>query len=108
MSAPAPYLSASDRAVLKGAHYVEEAVRVYLMRDLDGSNTWVIDPTTFGEPLYSDYDDGPVIEECQCERPDECAGVVKVMSGIGLPDGEELMWMLADGLGYSVAKVEQS
>ena len=108
MSAPAPYLSASDRAALKGAHYVEEAVRVYLMRDLDGSNTWVIDPTTFGEPLYSDYDDGPVSEECQCERPDECAGVVKVMSGIGLPGGEELMRMLADGLGYSVAKVEQA
>lgn len=39
MSAPAPYMSCSDRAALKGMHYVEEAVRVYLMRDLDGSNT---------------------------------------------------------------------
>lgn len=64
------------------ASLIEEAVRVYLMRDLDGSNTWVIDPTAFGEPLYSDHDDGPVSEECQCERPDECAGVLKAMSGI--------------------------
>lgn len=48
---------------------------------------------------------------CLCvriERPEECAGVVKVMSGIGLPGDEEPMRMLADGLGYAVAKVEQS
>lgn len=77
MTTPAPYVSASDRAAAQGTHYVEEAVRVYLMRDLDDADRWVIDPTSFGDPLFSDYDEnGPLNEECQCERPDECEAVV--------------------------------
>lgn len=105
MTTPAPYVSASDRAAARGTHYVEEAVRVYLMRDLDDADRWVIDPTSFGDPLFSDYDEnGPLNEECQCERPDECEAVVERMGRITLPDGEELMQMLADALGYTVTK----
>ncbi len=82
---------------------------MYLMRDLDGSNTsWLSirrrsvnrctrTTTTVLSPKKSSVS----------ARAD-CAGVLKVMSGIGLPDGEELMRMLADSLGYAVAKVEQS
>ncbi|MFZ2175683.1 MAG: hypothetical protein WAW17_16925 [Rhodococcus sp. (in: high G+C Gram-positive bacteria)] len=107
MTAPTPYLSASDLAAARGTHYIEEAVRVYLMRDLDGENTWVIDPSTFGEGLYSDYED-PVNVECQCERPDECEAVAAQMSRVDLPDGKELMHMLAAALGYTATKNDPS
>ncbi|MCX5046225.1 hypothetical protein OG921_23930 [Aldersonia sp. NBC_00410] len=105
MSTPVPYVSASDRACERGTHYIEEAVRVYLMRDLDGTDRWVIDPTTFGDPLFSDYaDHGPVRDECQCGRPDECAAVVARMLKVTMPDGEELLHMLAAALGWTVTK----
>ncbi|MFF0818629.1 hypothetical protein ACFYVR_26300 [Rhodococcus sp. NPDC003318] len=104
----AAYVGLSEVAAERGTHYVEEAVRVYLMRDLNGADRWVIDPTTFGDPLFSEYSDygdsGPVNDECRCERPDECAAVVERMSRVGMPDGEELMRMLAAARGYTVTR----
>ncbi len=50
-AAPEPYLCGGERAAAHGAHYIEETVRVYLMRDLAGTDTWVIDPTCFGDAL---------------------------------------------------------
>lgn len=86
----------------QGTHYIEEAVRVYLMRDLDGADRWVIDPTTFGDALFSEYDYEPQNPECLCGRPDDCAATVERMQAIDLPNGEELLQMLADALGYTV------
>lgn len=97
------YTSTADKAQAKGTHYLEEAVRVYLMRDLDGADRWVIDPTCFGEGLYSEYDE---IEqsECQCENSDECDAVKDRMTQVPMPDGEELMRMFAEALGYTLTK----
>ncbi|WP_301851087.1 hypothetical protein [Rhodococcus pyridinivorans] len=94
---------ASDQAQEKGTHYIEEAVRVYLMRDLDGKDKWVIDPASFGEPLHSDYDE-PLATECLCDRADDCTATVSRMKDVSLPDGSELMYMLAEALGYTVTK----
>lgn len=98
------FVSTAEQAEAKGAHYIEEAVRVYLMRDLDGADKWVIDPTTFGDSLFSEYDDVPQNHECLCERPDDCAATVQRMQALTLPNGEELFQMLADALGYTVTK----
>lgn len=95
---------AYELAEVCGTHYIEEVARVYLMRDLGGTDAWVIDPASFGEPLYSDHEDGPVNPECRCERPDECEAVVDRMREVVLPCGEELMHMLAAALGYAVTK----
>lgn len=95
---------AYEQAEAGRTHYIEEAVRVYLMRDLGGNDVWVIDPASFGEPLCSDHEDGPANPECRCERPDECESVVDRMREVVLPCGEELTHMLASALGYTVSK----
>ncbi len=104
-AAPEPYLCGGERAAAHGAHYIEETVRVYLMRDLAGTDTWVIDPTCFGDALPSEYDD-PQNSECRCETPDECADIVGRMDKVGLPDGEDLMFMLAAALGYTLTQTD--
>lgn len=98
-----PLFGGVKHALAHNEHYIEEAVRVYLMRAVDGTDTWIIDPTCFGESLFSDYDE-PQNSECLCERPEECADVLDRMRGVGLPDGKELMFMLAAALGYTVTK----
>lgn len=98
------FVHPSERADANGTHFIEEAVRVYLMRDLDGTDKWVIDPTCFSEGLYSDYERGPVNSECRCGNPAECEAVKLRMDAAYLPDGEELMHMLADALGYTLTK----
>ena len=79
-------------------HYIEEAVRVYLMRAVDGTDTWIIDPTCFGESLYSDYDklQNP---ECRCERPEECADVLDRMGR----SGSLQQFAFFKGSGYATA-----
>lgn len=105
ITASEPYLTGGERAAARGAHYIEEAVRVYLMRDLNGTDTWVIDPTCFGDSLYSEYPE-PQNPECLCERPDECGQILDRMTQVDLPDGTELMFMLAAALGYTLTKAE--
>lgn len=92
-------------AAAKGTHYIEEAVRVYLMRDLDGAAKWVVDPATVdGHPLESDYDGGPVSAECLCDRPAECRAAVESMDEVDMPTATELLVLLAESLGYTIAK----
>lgn len=99
------FMSCSDEAAAKGTHYIEEAARVYLMRDLDGADKWVIDPATVdGYQLESDYDNGPQNIECTCERPADCTATVKRMEAIDLPTADELLHLLAHALGCTVTK----
>lgn len=98
------FVHPSEQAEKRGTHYIEEAVRVYLMRDLNGTDAWVIDPSSFGESLCTDYDEGLESGNCLCGKPDECEAVKGRMAMANLPDGEELMHMLADSLGYTVTK----
>ena len=86
-----------------GAHYIEEAVSVYLMRH-PSQDEWVIDPLTIdGCALDSTHDTYPSNVECQCGHDDAvCDTVTNRMAGKPLPSGEELMVMLADALGYQV------
>lgn len=39
-------MSQAERALERGTHYIEESVWVYLMRDWDGTDRWVLDPVT--------------------------------------------------------------
>ncbi|PCK23277.1 hypothetical protein [Rhodococcus qingshengii] len=98
------FVHPSEQAEARGTHYIEGAVQVYLMRDLDGTDAWVVDPSSFGESLYSDHDKGLENGECRCGNPAECEAVKIRMAMANLPDGEELMHMLADSLGYTVTK----
>ncbi len=93
------YMTGAARAAARGAHCIEESVSVYLMRDLAGTDTWVIDPTSFGAALETNYD-MPVNTECRCGTPDECDEIRHRMHFVSTPDGEELMHML----GYAVTK----
>ena len=85
-----------------GAHYIEEAVSVYLMRH-PAEDRWVIDPLTIdGCALDSTHDTYPSNSECRCEDEPVCDTVTNRMAEQPLPSGEELMVMLADALGYQV------
>ncbi|MEE2062195.1 hypothetical protein [Rhodococcus artemisiae] len=97
------HMTGGERAAARGAHYIEESVSVYLMRDLAGTNTWVIDPANFDVALETNYD-MPSNAECPCAVPEECAEIRHRMHFAPTPDGEELMHMLADALGYTVTK----
>lgn len=97
--------SGSEHAAARGTHYIEEAVRVYLMRDPNGTDTWVVDPASFDEPLCSDYNQ-PLNPECRCGDSADCNRVRWRMAEVDLPDGEELMFLLAAARGYTVIKTE--
>ena len=92
-----------------GAHYIEEAVSVYLMRH-PSQDRWVIDPLTIdGCALDSTHDTYPSNVECQCGQDDAvCDTVTNRMAEQPLPSGEELMVMLADALGYQVTRAGES
>lgn len=104
MTTPAPaFIHPSIQAAERGVHYLEGVVRVYMMRSLDDSDTWVIDPASIGdEALLGDED----VEngECPCDRPDECKAAVERMEQLFMPSAEELMHMLAAELGYTAIK----
>ena len=86
------------------AHYIEESVKVYLMRDPEGRDRWVIDPSTLdGYRLDSDLD-YPMGENCECADQAECERVAARMAAAHLPDGHQLLAMLADALGYTLTK----
>ncbi len=59
----------------------------------------VIDPANFDVALETNYD-MPVNAECPCAVPE----IRHRMHFVSTPDGEELMHMLADALGYTVTK----
>ncbi|WGJ88292.1 hypothetical protein [Gordonia sp. SMJS1] len=92
-----------------GAHYIEEAVSVYLMRH-PTQDRWVIDPLTIdGGALDSTHDTYPSNVECHCGQDDAvCDTVTNRMAEQPLPSGEELMVMLADALGYQVTLAGES
>lgn len=85
-----------------GNHYVEDAVSVYLMRDPEGSTDWVLDPTTVsGEALDSTLE-RPEHGNCECGQPSECELAAEQMTSASLPNGTELLVMLAAALGYEL------
>lgn len=91
-----------------GAHYIEEAVSVYLMRH-PSQDRWVIDPLTIdGCALDSTHDTYPSNPNCRCEDEPVCDTVTNRMAEQPLPSGEELMVMLADALGFQVTRAGES
>lgn len=93
-------------ALERGSHYIEESVCVYLMRDWDGTDRWVLDPVTVdGYGLDSGLENGARNSECMCEDQAECNAIRDRMDRAALPTAEVLMHLLADLLGYSVTKL---
>lgn len=88
----------------RGTHYIEESVSVYLMRDPDGVDDWILDPTTVsGEALDSTLEHGPEIGNCECGQSSECARIAAQMGSVAaLPNGHQLLVMLAAALGYEL------
>lgn len=73
-------------------HKIEESVAVYLIvRD----GKWVVDPTTVdGYTLFSNYENGPLNEDCDCEEPEECERARLAADKLPFPNGEDLIGML--------------
>lgn len=87
------------------AHYIEESVKVYLMRHPEGHDRWVIDPTCLdGYALDSSIDNYPLSEECDCNNEADCERAAARMTAAHLPSGHDLLVMLADTLGYTLTK----
>lgn len=42
------FVHPADQAEQRGTHYIEDSLSVYVMRDLDGADKWVLDPSVFG------------------------------------------------------------
>ncbi len=97
------FVHPADQAEQRGSHYIEDSLSVYVMRDLGGTDKWVLDPSTFGESLYTSYEK-PETGNCQCGKPEECEAAALRMGMASTPDAEELMHMLADHLGYTLTK----
>ena len=99
------YMSQAERALDSGSHYIEESVWVYLMRDWDGTDRWVLDPVTVdGYGLDSGLEDGARNSECMCEDQAECNAIRDRMDRAALPTATDLMHLLADSLGYTLTK----
>ena len=60
------FVHPADQAEQRGTHYIEDSLSVYVMRDLDGADKWVLDPSVFGESLYTSYEK-PETGNCQCD-----------------------------------------
>jgi hypothetical protein len=79
-------------------HHVEDAVRVYLHANEDGTGWEICDTTNDGDSLFSDYDGGPLTEGCECEDEVTCKKRRDGLAGEYLPNAPELLKMLADKL----------
>jgi hypothetical protein len=88
-------------------HKIEEAVRVYLVADFT-TGRWVPDSATLdGYELFSDYEDGPLREACECgdengHAPDCDAFRKRAADEFGLPDAHDLLLLLAEAYGYDL------
>ncbi|WP_241031635.1 hypothetical protein [Rhodococcus koreensis] len=69
------YTSQGECALDRGTHYVEESIWVYLMRDWDGIDRWVLDPVTVDGCGLDSGLDGARDSECMCEDKDECNAI---------------------------------
>ncbi len=87
-----------------GYHHIEEAMRVYLHASPDGTGWTICDTTNDGSPLFSDYEDGPLNEACECGDDEACDAAADRLARLDLPTSDELMRMLADSLGFDVVK----
>ncbi|MBO8150837.1 hypothetical protein HYG77_36645 (plasmid) [Rhodococcus sp. ZPP] len=101
-------MSQAERALERGTHYIEESIWVYLMRDWDGTDRWVLDPVTVdGCGLDSGLEDGARNSECMCDNQAECSAIRDRMDKVYLPTAEELLHLLAESLGYTVSNAVQ-
>ncbi|SED97784.1 hypothetical protein [Rhodococcus koreensis] len=102
------YMSQGERALARGTHYIEESIWVYLMRDWDGIDRWVLDPVTVdGCGLDSGLEDGARNSECMCEDQAECDAVRDRMDRAPLPSADDLLHLLAESLGYTLTRAAQ-
>jgi hypothetical protein len=87
-------------------HTIEEAVRVYLLM---GPQGWVVDPVAVdGGALFSDYDNGPLNEACDCDDPQGCAAARAAAAKVELPTGQELRDMLLDATALPAPEADHS
>ncbi|MDF3310458.1 hypothetical protein P3H15_36180 [Rhodococcus sp. T2V] len=97
------YLSQGERALARGTHSIEESIWVYLMRDWDGIDRWVLDPVTVDCcGLDSGLENGARNSECMCEDRTGCDAV---RDRTALPSADDLLHLLAESLGYTVTRV---
>jgi hypothetical protein len=92
-------------AAPEAGHLIEDAVVLYLVRDQE---QWAIDPTTIdGNPLESALlDTAKITADCTCTRPEEHFLIEqrRTQPEMKLPTGEQLLFALADALGYTLRK----
>ncbi|QYA99721.1 hypothetical protein I1A62_00590 (plasmid) [Rhodococcus sp. USK10] len=102
------YLSQGERALARGTHYIEESIWVYLMRDWDGVDRWVLDPVAVdGCGLDSGLENGARNSECMCEDREACDAIRDRMDRAPLPSADDLLHLLADSLGYTLTRADQ-
>lgn len=85
--------SAPATAAQEAEHYIEERIGVYVKLSADGTR-WEIETTNFAEGLYG-YDDGPVNDNCECSDRAACNETRDKAGLLPMPDGAELLAMLA-------------
>lgn len=87
----------------KPVHYIEESVDVSLRLD-DKGEKWIVDGAAFGEGLYTVLQTGARNEQCLCGADEECEAARAFADSLPMPDGEDLMFMLAKALSYYVIR----
>jgi hypothetical protein len=84
-------------------HYIEETVQVYLRLSADGTR-WIVDGASIDGYGLDSVLDQPRNSECPCDQRQDCATARHRAESVDLPDGEGLMRMLAESLGYELTK----
>jgi hypothetical protein len=81
------------------AHFIEQAVQVYLRLDDQGTR-WIVDgPTVDGYPLDTAREDlHATNSECGCGRPAECLKVLQAADKLPLPTAVQLVGLIGDAL----------
>ena len=82
----------------QGEHRIEEAAKVYLRLNSDGTG-WEVDPLMFdGYPADSPYEHGPIDDSCECgpasgdDATEEHRALMGKARELDLPD----IWQLRD------------
>lgn len=93
------------RTAPEAGHLIEDAVVLYLIRDQE---RWAIDPSTIdGDPLESALlDSAKITADCTCAHPEEHFLIEQSRNQpeMKLPTGKQLLFALADALGYTLRK----
>ncbi|WP_232060681.1 hypothetical protein [Mycobacterium avium] len=93
-----------DPATGNAPHYIEASVAVYL-RVSDDRQRWIVDGATVDGTALDFYTD-PHASNCPCSNPDACESAVIASEGLPVPNGRELLDLLAAA--HALAEVERA